>query len=145
MPEDATILEPFGEGVWLRTEPIRIVGIEGRTRETIELYAEEGASLDTIGRAESAPGAGDGLLRHGQLVAPDVQGVMLDPAGLGIVLAQLLLCQGANAAAAVEDDGAGTGGALVERKKAVHRRLHDACGRRRRYSKREMNSTNAAL
>ncbi len=87
-------------------------------------------------------GPGEGFPRHGQLVAPDVQGVMLDPAGLGIVLAQLLLRLGANAAIAVEDDGAGTGGALVEREKAIHRRLHGACGRRRRYSKREMNSKN---
>ena len=60
-------------------------------------------------------------LRAGQRAAtdldrcrPDFLGIVLDPAGLGKDLRQLLLRRGDGLARGVEDDGAGAGGALVD-------------------------------
>ena len=58
---------------------------------------------------------GDLLLR-----IPDVGGVVFDPAGLGVELGEFLLGDGLDVAVVVEDNGAGTGGALVEGEDVRH-------------------------
>jgi hypothetical protein len=58
-------------------------------------------------------------MRDAQLGAPDLAGVVLHPSGTGEDLRELLLCDGYDAARAVEHDGAGGGGALVEGKDVV--------------------------
>ena len=59
-------------------------------------------------------GAGQGLGGHAALGGPDVGRTMLDPAGLGEELLKLALGDGANSGVGIEEDGAGTGGPLVE-------------------------------
>jgi hypothetical protein len=54
------------------------------------------------------------LAGHAHLAAPDFHGVMLDPAGLGVDLGEFLLGHADALARLVEQDGAGTGGALVQ-------------------------------
>ena len=72
-------------------------------------------------------GAGAALLQHfaraGELGVPDVERIVLDPAGLGKMLGIFLLGERHDLALAVEQDGTRTGGALVEGKdvKAHHR------------------------
>ena len=56
-----------------------------------------------------------GLLRHFQLGGPDLLGVMLDPAGLGEELGELLLGHTAHLALFIEQDAAVAGGARVQR------------------------------
>ena len=58
---------------------------------------------------------GDAVLR-----GPDFVGVMLDPAGLREVLLEFLLGDRLDRAGVFEDDGAGTGGALVEGEDVFH-------------------------
>ena len=48
------------------------------------------------------------------LGGPDLQRVVLDPAGLGIDLSELLLRDAADLAGLIKEDGAATCGALVE-------------------------------
>ena len=60
-------------------------------------------------------GRGDRLPADRQRVAPDVLGVVLDPAVLGEVLPQLLLPGADGPPVAVEHDGAAARGALVDR------------------------------
>src|SRR5690606_26312863 len=51
---------------------------------------------------------------------PDFQRIMLDPAGLGIVLGEFPLRQTHDAAVAVEDDAAGAGSSLVQGEQVSH-------------------------
>jgi len=60
------------------------------------------------------------LARHGQLAAPDLLCVVLDPARLREMLGEFLLRQGDDRPMAVEHQGTRTGGALVEGKDVVH-------------------------
>ena len=71
-----------------------------------------------VGRRQ--PGLGQGLARRGQLGAPDLARIVLDPAGPGIDLRQLQLGRGHDAALGVEDDAARAGGALVQGKQIGH-------------------------
>jgi hypothetical protein len=54
------------------------------------------------------------LQGHVALAAPDVQRIVLDPAGLGEDLPEFLLRRARNPPVVVEEDGARAGGALVE-------------------------------
>ena len=69
------------------------------------------------------PGFGQRLACRGQLRAPDLNRVMLDPARLGVDLRQLLLRQRDDVASRIEHDAAGTGGALVEGEQVGHGRV----------------------
>ncbi len=59
-------------------------------------------------------GLGQGFDEHAALGRPDFHGVMLDPARLRVDLRELALGDGHHVGVAVQHDGAGTGGALVE-------------------------------
>src|SRR5690606_8650723 len=59
-------------------------------------------------------GLGQGLDEHGALSGPDFHGVMLDPTGLRVDLREFALGDGDHVGVAVQHDGTGTGGALVE-------------------------------
>jgi hypothetical protein len=59
-------------------------------------------------------GLGEGLGGDAFQVAPDLQGVVLDPAGFGEVLAVLALRDRHQPPVVVEQDAAGGGGALVD-------------------------------
>ena len=91
--------------------------------------------LALVGDADGAdvgglqPGLGDRLARGRQLRAPDLQRVVLDPAGLWEDLPELALRHRDDAAHLVEDDAARTGGALVEREDVAHAGLRAAWGR----------------
>src|SRR3569832_1523808 len=65
-------------------------------------------------------GLGQRRACRGELAAPDLQRVMLDPARLRIDLRQFLLGQRDDAAALIKDDAARTGGALVECEEVRH-------------------------
>jgi hypothetical protein len=95
------------------------------------------------------PGLGERALDHRQGAAPDVLGVVLDPARLRVVLGELLLCLAERPAAPVEQHGAAAGGALVDGQDgpgAAHVRclsrfvfvvaMESWCGRRRQRSRR---------
>ena len=64
-------------------------------------------------------GVGQRAARGGELGVPDFHRIVLDPAGVRIVLRELALVDAAHAARAIEDDGAGTGGALVQREEEL--------------------------
>jgi hypothetical protein len=64
-------------------------------------------------------GATEGQTDHLLDIAPDLGGVVLDPAGLGKDLLVLLLAGGDDAALLVEDDRAARRGALVDRDDVV--------------------------
>src|SRR5262249_45099331 len=53
---------------------------------------------------------------------PDVFGIVLDPAGLGIDLAKLLVAAAANLQLFVEHEDGGSGGGLVDRDHVAHGR-----------------------
>jgi len=80
-----------------------------------------------VGDAHRAHGAGRNarfgqrIARGGELGAPDLQRVVLHPAGLGVDLRQLQLRLGHDVAAFVKHDAAGAGGALVEGEQVGHR------------------------
>src|SRR6185295_6172878 len=63
--------------------------------------------------------SGERLPGDGERVAPDVLGVVLDPAGPGIMLLKLALRDRNNAGLAAEQDGAGRGRALVYREDMI--------------------------
>ena len=65
------------------------------------------------------PELAERLRGHAALALPELQRVMLDPAGLRVVLRKGLLRHRGDAAAAVEENGAGAGRALVERKDEI--------------------------
>ena len=77
---------------------------------------------DADGRdvARPQPGAAERLDRDGDLRRPDLVRVVLDPAGLREDLLELLLRDADDGAVVVEHDGAGAGGALVEREDVRH-------------------------
>ncbi len=50
-------------------------------------------------------------------------GIVLDPAGLGIVLGELAIAAAQHRAVLVDDQGGGAGGSLVEREDRDHERL----------------------
>src|SRR3954452_21097145 len=75
------------------------------------------ADRGQIGGADA--GGRDRLVTDGQRVAPDVLGIVLDPAVPWEVLAQLLLAHADVAALAVEHDGPAAGGTLVERENVL--------------------------
>ena len=54
------------------------------------------------------------------LRAPDVHGVVLDPAGLRIMLRELKLLQGNDLGAVIQQNGAGTRGPLIKSKNVFH-------------------------
>ena len=90
------------------------------------LVPEDG-SLPLVGDADAGhlplqPGCGLGS--RTALRLPDLHGVMLYPAGLGIELAEGKLGLGHNVAPAVKHDGPGAGGPLVQRQNiGSHRSL----------------------
>ena len=57
---------------------------------------------------------------RGQLCVPDFLGIVLDPAGLRVILFELLLRQAAYAAVMIEDDAAAAGRALVQCQNEFH-------------------------
>ncbi len=61
-------------------------------------------------------GFGEGLTRDCALAFPDFERVMLNPAGLGEDLTEILLNSGGDLAILSKEDGAGAGGALIEGK-----------------------------
>src|SRR5690606_4717485 len=65
-----------------------------------------------IGGVEAGPS--QGVAGDGELGVEDLAGVVLDPAGAGVVLRERLLGDGHDGAVGVEDEGAAGGGALVE-------------------------------
>ena len=65
-------------------------------------------------------GAAERLDGDGELRRPDLLRVVLDPAGLREDLRELLLGHADDGAGVVEDDGAGTRGALVEGEHVGH-------------------------
>ena len=77
--------------------------------------------LALVGDADSAKvarvqaGFGEGRARAGKLAVPDFQRVVLDPSGLRKNLPELALCQRSWRTVLAKDNGARTGGALVER------------------------------
>ena len=73
-------------------------------------------------RSRGNTGLGEGLARRGQLRLPDLLGVMFHPARLREDLAELALRHGHHAALVIEDDAAGTGGALVQGQEVGHAR-----------------------
>jgi hypothetical protein len=78
---------------------------------------------DTDGHDVAArnPGPGQRRAPAGQLRPPDFVGIVLDPAGLREMLGQLALRRRHHPAPRIENDGARTGGALVEGKHVFHR------------------------
>jgi len=66
-------------------------------------------------------GFGEHLARGVELAAPDLARVVLDPAGLGIDLAEFALRHRDEVALRVEDDAARAGGSLVEGEQVGHR------------------------
>ena len=54
------------------------------------------------------------LVRHGQLRLPDLVGVVLDVAGMRIILPKLTLGDAYDIAQVIEQDGARTTGALIQ-------------------------------
>ena len=70
------------------------------------------------------PIAGDLVVEHRaddlERVAPDVLGIMLDPAGARIMLRELARLDRQRRAGAVEADRAGGGGALIDRDDVAH-------------------------
>ena len=65
-------------------------------------------------------GFGQHSARGSQLGAPDFQRVVLHPAGLRVILRQLLLRHGHDAALRIEHDAAGAGSALVKSEQVGH-------------------------
>ncbi|MNM67892.1 hypothetical protein D3C81_794360 [compost metagenome] len=63
---------------------------------------------------EADAGLGQGFHQGSALGGPDFHGVVLDPAGLWVDLGEFALGHTGDIGVVVEDDGAGTGGALVE-------------------------------
>jgi hypothetical protein len=61
-------------------------------------------------------------LRRFELRAPDIVGIVLDPARLGKVLRKLALVDAADRAAMIENDRARTGRPLIERENVFQRR-----------------------
>ena len=60
------------------------------------------------------------VLGAGELRAPDVHGVVLDPAGLRIMLRELKLLQGNDLGAVIQQNGAGTRGPMIKSKNVFH-------------------------
>ena len=71
-----------------------------------------------LGRANAR--FGQRLARRGQLGAPDFQRIVLDPAGLGVVLGKFLLRHRNHAAPHIKNDAARAGGALVKCEQVCH-------------------------
>ena len=63
------------------------------------------------------PRLGDDLHHYPVLGGPDLHGVMLHPPLPGVELGELLLRHAENVLLPVKEDGAGTGGALIQREK----------------------------
>ena len=87
----------------------------------------ENGGLPLVGDADAGNVRLQALRRLGRRPAlrlPDLHGVMLHPAGLGIKLAEGILGLGHNVAQTVEHDGPGAGGPLVQRQNVrSHRSL----------------------
>ena len=85
----------------------------------------EHRGLALVGDADRIDGAVTGQRhqapRRGQAVAPDVLGVVLDPAGPRVVLRQLDLPLPGGPARGVEENAAAAGGALVDRQDVARR------------------------
>ena len=60
------------------------------------------------------PGFGERVANGGERAGPDLLKLVFHPAGLGVVLLKFLLADADDALIAVEHDGAGRGGALVD-------------------------------
>ncbi|MCY1401922.1 hypothetical protein D9M71_170490 [compost metagenome] len=71
---------------------------------------------DANGRylVEADAGVGQGFHQGSALGGPDFHGIVLDPAGLWVDLGEFALGHTGDIGVVVENDGAGTGGALVE-------------------------------
>lgn len=65
--------------------------------------------------------AAEGFDGDADLRRPDFFGVVLDPTGVRIDLFELTLGGGVDVATVVINDGAGAGGALIEREYVFHR------------------------
>jgi len=96
--------------------------MDGRAGGTVPEH--RGLALVGDGQRTKLPrlqtGALQGLACHSQLAAPDLVGIVLNPAGLRKVLGKLLLRQGHDPALAVKHERTRTGGALVEGKDVFH-------------------------
>ena len=83
----------------------------------------EDGGLPLVGDADTGDGprrkAGRRLCRSKALRLPDLHGVVLYPAGAGIVLGKAVLGHGGNAALPVKDDGPRAGGALIQRQYVI--------------------------
>ncbi len=95
--------------------------------------------LSLVGDADGGdlPGRNAGLAQDGlrrlELRRPDVLGVVLHPAGLGVDLGELAALGGDGLCLLVEEDGAGAGGALVQGEDVpAHETLRMRNGRRAR-------------
>ena len=86
------------------------------------LVPEDGG-LPLVGNADTGDAAlrkaRDSLCRGQTLRLPDLHGVVLYPAVLGIVLGKGVLRHGRNAALPVENDGPGAGGPLIQRQDVI--------------------------
>jgi hypothetical protein len=57
----------------------------------------------------------ENLASYRQLRFPNLRGIMLDPASLGVMLCELALCDSQYVSLTIEQDGSRTGRSLVER------------------------------
>src|SRR5690606_39932011 len=94
----------------------RTVGAEGPAGPRVPRQGRPGVVGDPDRRAVARLQAGprEGLGGDAGLAGPDVEGVVLDPAGARVVLRELLLGDGHDGAASVEDDRPRARRALVE-------------------------------
>ena len=112
-------------------DPARLI-LEDASSTTIENIANakkllpEGAAVAVITndyhlararRLLAHAGLGDDLHHYPVLGGPDLHGVMLHPPLPGVELGELLLRHAENVLLPVKEDGAGTGGALIQREK----------------------------
>ena len=90
---------------------------DGRARRAVPQHGGLALVGDADGGevARADAGLGERLVHDARLRRPDLAGVVLDPAGLREDLPELLLRDRADRARMIEDEGAGAGGALIER------------------------------
>ncbi len=70
--------------------------------------------------AGARAGLGEDFDSATELGGEDLIGVVLDPAGLGVKLLEFVLGDGDDGAGLVEENGAGTGGSLIESEDVGH-------------------------
>ena len=99
---------------------------DGVVNRLARLAVPDHGGFALVGDADSTDIAGfesrfeQGFTRCGELGAPDLHRVVLNPARLGIDLGQLQLGRGDLLALGVKDNAAGAGSALIQGKQISH-------------------------